>query len=671
MSVADRIEALRDKINYHNHRYYVLDDPEISDAEYDRLLRELQDLELRHPEIITPDSPTQRVGAAPLSKFISVPHTVPMLSLSNAMSLEEVLEFDERVKRELLKNKLDTALTEIDCVVEPKLDGLAVELVYENGRFILGSTRGDGFTGEDITQNLKTIRAIPLLLVKHWSIPVPRRIAVRGEVIMTLKEFEQLNKRCADSGEPLFANPRNAAAGSVRQLDSRITSQRHLDMYCYGIGEADGVNFKSQWALLQGFKSWGLKVNPHIKKCPDISAAAEACKGIEAMRETLPYEIDGAVIKVNSFALQSALGTISKSPRWAVAFKFAPHQETTVIEDIQVQVGRTGAITPVAVLNPVRVGGVTVSHATLHNQDEIERKDIRIGDTVVIQRAGDVIPQVVKVITAGRTGKEQKFVMPGRCPVCGAEVARSVDEAVYRCTGMQCIAKLKESIQHFASKRAMDIDGLGEKLVEQIVDKGLAKNVADIYAITHKQWAELERMADKSARNILDGVEKSKKAGLERLIFALGIRHVGEHTARVLVSNLKTLVGIENATGEELMQVSEIGPEVAESIVQFFRQTVNRTVIDALLKAGVSVEPKQPVKSGIFNGKTFVFTGTLEHFTREEAEGIVQSLGGRASSSISAKTDYVVVGTDPGSKLDKANKLGITVINEIEFKRML
>ena len=665
MSVSDRIEALRDKINYHNHRYYVLDDPEISDAEYDRLLKELQELESNHPELITPDSPTQRVGAAPLQEFFPVEHAVPMLSLSNAMSQEEVIEFDERVKK-ILKSK-----DEVDYVVEPKLDGLAVELIYEAGRFILGSTRGDGYTGEDIAQNLKTIKAIPLVLNKRGSTPVPRRFAVRGEVIMTIKDFELLNKRRAAGGDPLFANPRNAAAGSIRQLDPRITAQRPLDMYCYGIGEADGITFNSQWELLYGLKSLGLKVNPRITQCRGISAAAAACNEIEAMRDTMPYEIDGAVIKVNRFDQQNALGTISKSPRWAVAFKFAPHQETTVIEDIQVQVGRTGALTPVAILKPVRVGGVTVSHATLHNQDEIERKDIRVGDTVVVQRAGDVIPQVVKVITARRTGGEQKFIMPERCPVCGAEAARSSDEAVYRCTGMQCIAKLKESIRHFASRRAMDIDGLGEKLVEQIVDKGLVKNVAAIYSLSHKQWTALERMADKSARNILDAVEKSKQAGLERLIFALGIRHVGEHTARVLVSNLKTLVGIENAAREELMEFNEIGPEVAESIVQFFRQEVNRKVLDALQKAGVSIEPKQAVKSGIFNGKTFVFTGVLEHFTREEAEKIVQSLGGRASSSVSAKTDYVVVGKDPGSKYDKAIKFGITVLEEADFKNML
>ncbi len=665
MSVKDRINELRSAIHYHNHRYYVLDDPEISDAEYDRLLKELQELELKHPDLVTPDSPTQRVGAAPLKEFTSVPHTVPMLSLSNAMSEDEVREFDERVKR-FLKTAADVAY-----VVEPKLDGLAVELVYEAGRFVLGSTRGDGFTGEDVTLNLKTIKALPLLLVQHGPASVPQRIAVRGEVVMNIRDLENLNKRRAESGEPLFANPRNAAAGSVRQLDSRITAQRPLDIYFYSAGESQGSPFKTQWELLQCFKSWGLKVNPNAVLCEDMSDAVAACRYIASMREELPYEIDGAVIKVNQFDLQDVLGVISKSPRWAVAFKFEPHQETTVIEDIQVQVGRTGALTPVAILKPVRVGGVTVSHATLHNQDEIERKGIRIGDTVVVQRAGDVIPQVVTVITAKRSGKEKIFTMPDCCPVCGAEVSRSSDEAAFRCTGLQCMAKLKESIKHFASRRAMDIDGLGDKLVEQIVDRGLAKNVAGIYSISFEQWAGLERMAEKSAQNILNAVEKSKQAGLERLIFALGIRHVGEHTARTLVSNLNSLEQIENATREQLMSIHEIGPEVAESIVQFFRQSGNRAVLDMLQKAGVSIKPKHAPKSGKFTGKTFVFTGTLEHFTREEAERKVQSLGGRSASSVSTKTDFVVAGRDPGSKYDKAKKLGITIINEIDFYNIL
>jgi DNA ligase (NAD+) len=670
MSVEDRINELRSTIQYHNHRYYVLDDPEISDGEYDRLVRELQELERTHPDLVTPDSPTHRVGAAPLKEFASVPHTVPMLSLANAMSSEELREFDERVKREL-KKRLNKDFTAIDYIVEPKLDGLAVELIYEDGRFILGSTRGDGYTGEDVTQNLKTIRAIPLVLSRHGDSPVPRRIAVRGEVIMTIKNFELLNKRRAAEGDSLFANPRNAAAGSVRQLDSRITARRHLDMYSYSIGEADGVIFKSQWELLQGFKSWGLKVNPHIAQCRDINEVVAACNTIEAMRDGLPYEIDGAVVKVNSIELQDTLGTISKSPRWAVALKFEPHQETTVIEDIQVQVGRTGALTPVAVLKPVRVGGVMVRHATLHNQDEIKRKDIRIGDTVVVQRAGDVIPQVVTVITAKRSGKERIFAMPDCCPVCGAEVSRSSEEAAFRCTGLQCRAKLKESIKHFASRRAMDIDGLGDKLVEQIVDRGLVKNVAGIYYISLEEWAALERMAHKSAQNIMKAVEKSKQAGLERLIFALGIRHVGEHTARILVSNLNSLKQIENATIEQLLSIHEIGPEVAESIVQFFRQAGNKAVLDLLQKAGVSVEPKYSLKSGKLFGKTFVFTGTLDHFTREQAEKKVQSLGGKSSSSVSIKTDYVVAGKDPGTKYDKAKKLGITILNEIEFKNML
>ena len=665
ISNVDKIEDLRNKIRYHNYRYYVLDDPEISDAEYDRLLRELESLEKSHPELITPYSPTQRVGAEPLKEFTRVTHSIPMLSLSNAMSEAEMRDFDERV-RKFLKTT-----DEIEYVVEPKLDGLAIELIYENGTFILGATRGDGVIGEDVTQNLKTIKSLPLVLIPQGQLPVPHRIEVRGEIIIGTKEFEKLNRKRAESGEPLFANPRNAAAGSVRQLDSRITAQRPLDIYCYGIGIVEGIAFSTQWELLQGLKSFGLRVNQYIKKCSTIDETISACLGIESIRKTLPYEIDGAVIKVNSFSLQSQLGTISKSPRWAIAFKFIPHQETTVIKDIQVQVGRTGALTPVAILEPVKVGGVIVSHATLHNQDEIDRKDIRTGDTVIVQRAGDVIPQVVKVVTSKRTGKEGKFIMPGCCPVCGSEVLRSRDEAVYRCTGLQCPAKLKESIKHFASKRAMNIDGLGDKLVDQIVEKKLVKNVSDLYYFPHHKWRELERMADKSARNIVDAIEKSKKAGLERLLFALGIRHVGEHIAKVLVDSLKTVAVIKTASKEKLIGINEIGPEVAESIIQFFRQGTNWSVLEKLKAAGVSFNPKEFTEGNKFTGKTFVFTGSLKEFTRDEAEKIVESLGGKSSSTVSSKTDFVVAGEEPGSKLDKAKNLGITIINETEFKNML
>lgn len=665
MSVKEQIEELRKTINYHNYRYYVLDDPEISDAEYDALMRKLEALERQHPEFISPDSPTQRVGAEPLKSFSSVSHTVPMLSLANAMNEEEVRAFDDRVKRTL------KTVSPVEYVVEPKLDGLAVEIIYENGIFIQGSTRGDGFTGEDISQNLKTIKSLPLALLSTTDTPLPSRLEVRGEVIMTINDFERLNKKRAEEGEQLFANPRNAAAGSVRQLDSRITAQRRLDLYCYGVGLIKGVDIKTQWDMLQAFKSWGLKVNPFVKKCATIDSVLCACKELEAQRNSLPYEIDGAVIKVDSFALQAQLGAISKSPRWAIAYKFTPHQATTVIEDIQVQVGRTGALTPVAILRPVHVGGVMVRHATLHNQDEIERKDIRIGDTVVIQRAGDVIPQVVKVITEKRMGNEKKFIMPLSCPICGAAIIKPKDEAIYRCSGRQCVAQLKERIKHFASKRAMDIDGLGEKLVEQIVDKGLVKNVADLYHIPKEQWAELERMADKSAQNIVDAIEKSKQAGLERLIYALGIRHVGEHTAQVLVAHLKTINCIENATKDELIEIPEIGPEVADSIVQFFSQKINRSLIEQLRSSGVSVEPKRMIKLGKLSGKTFVFTGALEHFTRNEAEKIVQSEGGNVASSVSSKTDFVVAGKDPGSKYDKAKKLRITLLSEADFIKLL
>lgn len=665
MPIESQIEELRRKINYHNHRYYVLDDPEISDAEYDRLLRELAKLEKEHPELITPDSPTQRVGAEPLKAFATVTHTQPMLSLSNALNEQELRDFDERLK------KLLNAGEDLSYVVEPKLDGLAVEVIYENGKFILGSTRGDGVTGEEVTQNLKTIRSLPLMLFANSSFPPPERIEIRGEVIIGIKEFTILNKKRADKGESLFANPRNAAAGSIRQLDPRVAAQRPLDLYCYGLGDTKGLSFTTHLEALQAFKSWGLKVNPHVKKCNKIDEVVSACNSIAARRNTLPYEIDGAVIKLNSFAEQKKAGAISKSPRWAIAFKFEAQQTTTVIKEIFVQVGRTGALTPVAMMVPVKVGGVEISRATLHNQDEIDKKDIRIGDTVVIQRAGDVIPEVVKVIDSKRNGSEKKFSMPDHCPVCGAEATRTVGEAVSRCTGLQCPAKIREGIKHFASKRAMDIDGLGVKLVNQIVAKGIVKNVADLYYIPRNVWAELERMADKSADNIIAAIEKSKQAGLECLVFALGIRHVGEHVARVLVKGVGSFERLKTITKEELLEIKGIGPEVAESIVQFFRQESNLSVIAMLQRAGVSTEPRELQQEKKLQGKSFVFTGTLELFTRSGVEGLVASMGGKASASVSSKTDFVVAGKNPGSKIEKAKKLGIKIITEEQFKKLL
>jgi len=660
-----RIEKLKEEMNEANYFYYVLDSPRISDAAYDRLMRELQKLEGEFPDLVTPDSPTQRVGTAPLEEFTTVTHSIPMLSLNNAFEEEEVREFDRRIKRFLKVDK------DIEYVIEPKLDGLAVELVYVEGKLTVGSTRGDGVNGEDITQNLKTIHAIPLKLVKKDIKTAPRNLEVRGEVYIGKKEFKELNRKREESGEPLFANPRNAAAGSCRQLDSRITAQRSLSIFCYGIGVIEGWEFTTHWDILQTLRRWGFKVNQESKLCRSINEVMKEYTRIKKKREELPYEIDGTVIKVNQIDLQDKLGQISRSPRWALAYKFEAHQETTMIEDIIVQVGRTGTLTPVAIMKPVRVGGVEVSRATLHNQNEIDKKDIRVGDTVVVQRAGDVIPEVVMVIKEKRTGREKKFIMPDRCPVCGSEVIREEGEAAHRCIGMRCPAKLKESIKHFASKRAMDIEGLGDKLVEQLVDKGLIKDVADLYSLSRDDLASLERMADKSAQNIIDALDKSKSAGLERVLYAVGIRHVGEHLAKVLVDNLGSMEHLINATEEDLTEVKEIGPEVAQSICKFFRQKGNLQVIDRLEKAGVNLRYVTSGKKRDLEGKTFVFTGALKSFTRDESERLVEERGGKASRSVSKNTDYVVAGESAGSKLDKARELNVVVLSEEEFREML
>jgi DNA ligase (NAD+) len=661
-AIKKRVEKLREDIEYHNHLYYVLDQPEISDAQYDRLMKELEKLEEQHPEFRSPNSPTQRVGATPLEAFKIVRHTFPMLSLANAFDESEAKDFDKRVKKFLGYS------AEITYVAEPKLDGLAVELVYERGQFVVGSTRGDGVNGENITQNLRTIKTIPLQLIRK-EIPAPERFEVRGEVIIQLKKFKELNRKREEMEEPLFANPRNAAAGSVRQLDSKITAARPLEIYCYGVGEVRGRTFKTHSEILQTFPKWGLRTNPNIQRCQNIDEVLEYYHKMNEKRETLPYEIDGIVIKVDRLDLQTRLGEISRSPRWALAFKFQPKQETTKILDIIVQVGRTGALTPVAVMEPVRVGGVEVSRATLHNQDEIDKKDVRVGDTVVIQRAGDVIPEVVQVITSKRKGTEKKFRIPSKCPVCGAEVIK--DEAIHRCIGLDCPAQLKGRIKHFASKRAMDIEGLGLKLIDQLVDKRLIKDVADIYYINKQELIELERMADKSAQNIIDAIEKSKTKPLSKFLYALGIRHVGETTAEDLARHFPHLDDFFHLSEEDLMEVEGIGPEVAASVIQFFRDKKNKESIELLKKAGVKViEPKIKEK-GKLAGKTFLFTGTLKTFGRDEVRNLVESTGGMTASSISKKVDYVVVGEDPGSKFDKAKELGIKTLTEEEFKKLI
>jgi len=659
-----RAKQLREAIEYHNYRYYGLDEPEISDAEYDRMMRELEKLEAEFPELRDANSPTQRVGAPPLEEFETVTHTIPMLSLANGQNEIEVSEFDQRVRRFLGTDG------DIAYVAEPKLDGLAVELVYERGNLVVGSTRGDGVNGENITQNLRTIRSIPLSLMGK-EVPVPERLEVRGEVYMEIERFRELNKKREASGEPLFANPRNAAAGSLRQLDPAITASRPLNIFFYGMGGISGFTFKTHSEFLETLPYWGLRVNPVTKRCRDIDEAIEYYDNIAGEREMLPYEIDGVVIKVDDLNLQSRLGVISRNPRWALAYKFRPKQETTKVLDIIPQVGRTGAITPVAVLEPVRVGGIEISRATLHNQDDIDKKDVRIGDTVIVQRAGDVIPEVVKVMESRRTGAERKFHIPDTCPVCGADVVRLENEAVHRCIGLSCPAQLKGRIKHFASKRAMDIDGLGDKLVAQLVDRGMVKDVSDLYRLSKEDLVGLERMADKSAQNILDAIERSKKKPLAKFIYALGIRHVGEHLSEVLAKELKSLTNFFRVIEEGLLAIREVGPELAQSVVRFFGDARNREVVKKLQGAGLTIAGPGVEQTAKLKDLTFVFTGALETFTRDEARDLVESLGGRTASGLSKKVDYVVVGKDPGSKYDRAKELGITVLSESQFREMV
>ena len=661
-----RIEALREQLNYHSYRYYVLDDPELTDADYDRMFRELQELEEQFPDLITPDSPTQRVGGEPLAAFEPVRHATPMLSLDNAFDDQELRDFDARLHRLLEIEE------PFEYTVEPKMDGVAVELVYINGLFEVGSTRGDGVTGENITANLKTIKSIPLRL-RDEEISLPARLDVRGEVYYPTEAFKKLNREREEAGEPTFVNPRNSASGSLRQLDPAITATRPLDIFVYGLGLIEGYELTSQWQALHAFKKWGLRVNPLITLCTGIEAAIEHYHNFVRMRESLPYEIDGVVIKLNEFRLQERAGVRSRSPRWAIARKFPAHQETTRVVDIIAQVGRTGAITPVAILEPVMVGGVEVRRATLHNQDEIDRKDIRVGDTVIIQRAGDVIPEIIKVVTSKRGTNTQKYTLPKTCPACGSQLVRLEGEAVLRCENITCPAQIKESIKHFASKGAMDIDGLGDKLVGQLLDKGLISSHADLYFLQRDQLIGLDRMAEKSADNLLRAIESSRRVPLDRFLYALGIRHVGEHIAKVLAQHYGELKKIMRAQEEELMAINEIGPQVASSIVTFFREPRNQKLIERLFEGGVRIEKQQGAAEADqrFAGKTFVFTGALEKFTRKEAEKLVEERGGRAASSVSKKTDYLVAGPGAGSKLEKASGLGVAVITEDDFLEML
>ena len=656
VDVRKKVETLRKELDHHNYRYYVRDDPEVADREYDTLLRELQKLEQDHPELVTHDSPTQRVGAQPLEAFGTVDHRLPMLSLENAMSEENLIDFDERVKKGLDVDK------SIEYVAELKMDGLAVELVYENGTFVRGSTRGDGFTGEGITQNLRTVRAIPLKLRdQKW----PSSFEVRGEVFMDKQGLVLLNEQRLKEDESPFANPRNAAAGSLRQLDSSVTAGRPLKFFAY---ELAGATQPSQWETLESLKSWGLPVNGHTKLCGSMDAAVNFFHRWENERESLPYEIDGVVFKVNDLAQREALGVRSRSPRWAIAGKFKAHQVTTVVEDIIPSVGRTGAVTPVAKLEAVSVGGVTVTNATLHNQNEINRKDVRIGDTVLVQRAGDVIPEVVKVISEKRPKKTKPYSLPDSCPQCNGEVIRPEGEVVARCQNAACPAQVKGRIDHFVSKRAMNMEGLGTKLIDQMVEEGLLRDFSDIFTLKKENVADMKRMAEKSAENLMNAIKTSKTVSLWRFVYGLGIRNVGEHLAQVLANRFGDLDAFMSATPEELEEIDEVGPIVAASIHSFFSGESNRAIVERCLASGVTLEnPTTLSGSTPLEGKTFVFTGSLEKFTRSEAKEMVEHLGGRAGDSVSQKTDYLVAGPDSGSKRTQAKELGIPILTETEF----
>ena len=664
--VKKKIEELREKIRYHNYQYYVLDNPIVSDAEYDQLMKELIELEKKYPQYISPSSPTQRVGIEPVSEFVTVRHIAPMLSLANAFSPEELRAFDQRIKKLVPEQKLE-------YVVELKIDGLAVALVYENGIFIRGATRGDGVTGEEITSNLRTIKTIPL---KLFGKDVPPRIEVYGEVYMKKSDFKKLNNERMKKEESLFANPRNAAAGSVRQLDPRITAQRHLDTFIYRGTFVEGHKFNNHMEVLNYLKEIGFKVNPHIKLCQDIEEAINYSQQWIEKKEELDYEIDGMVIKVNSLRMRGELGSTTRSPRWAIAYKFPAQQTTTKVRNIIVQVGRTGALTPVAVLDPVRISGSVVQRATLHNEDEIKRKDVRIGDIVLVQKAGEVIPEVVKVIKEKRTGKEMEFVMPSQCPVCGAKVFRPEGEVASRCNSLSCSAQIKERIRHFASRDAIDIEGLGPAIIDQLVENGLIKNVSDLYFLERDDLISLERMAEKSTDNLLEAIEKSKKKSLANLIYGLGIRYVGVHTSEVITKYYSTLDKFEKARLEELIEINEIGPKIAESVILFFKEKENLAIIERLRGAGLNFgqeeeEMRKEKGAQILAGKQFVLTGTLKDFTRTQITEIISELGGRVTSSVSKKTNYVVVGEDPGSKYQKAQKIGVPIINEEEFKRII
>jgi DNA ligase (NAD+) len=663
--VIKRVKELRQALHRHNYRYYVLDDPEISDAEYDRMMQELVKIEADFPDLMSQDSPTLRVGAPPLDKFETIEHSIPMLSLENGFNDQDIIEFDRRIKRNL---NIDS---DIIYTAEPKLDGVAVELVYENGGLITASTRGDGFYGELITSNVRTIPSVPLRLHSEQETTIPSLLEVRGEVFIAKEAFKGLNNERLDENLPAFANPRNAAAGSLRQLDSKITAKRPLEIFVYGVGRITDLVLESHWDTLYALQKLGFRINPYIRSKITIKEVIDCYRKLGEQRDLLPYDIDGMVIKVDSLAFQRRLGTTSRSPRWAIAYKFKAIQETTQIADIEVQVGRTGTLTPVAHLVPVKIGGVTVSRATLHNEDDIKRKDIKIGDTVLVQRAGDVIPEVVKVITSKRTGEEQTFNMPLSCPVCDSSVNRSENEAALRCINTSCPAQVKERIKHFASKGAFDIDGLGEKLIEQLVERKLLHSYADIFQLKEDVLKDLERMGSKSAKNVGRAIEGSKRITLNRFIYALGIRHVGEHVAGILAKSFESLERLIDTTKGELEAIDGVGPVVAESVMEFFKKDENRKIVDAMISSGIQIFRNDDQKDDQFAGKVFVLTGTLETLTRDEAKKIIENAGGKVTGSVSRNTDYLVAGASPGSKLKRAQELGVDIIDEETLKGLL
>lgn len=657
-----KIEQLRKEIHRHDHLYYVKDQPEITDREYDRLMKSLKDLEAKHPDWITPDSPTQRVGGAPAEGFATVVHKAPMLSLDNTYNVEELRDFHNRVVKNL-------GTEAVEYVVELKIDGLGVSLFYEDGRFVRGATRGDGKTGEDITANLKTLRSIPL------SIPMQeagyKSMEVRGEVYMNRKGFQKLNQQREKDGEAPFANPRNAAAGSLRLLDSSITASRPLNIWVYSVGYLEGPAFNTHLEMLERLKEFGLRTNPTTRLCRSFDDVLKMTDEWQEKQATLDYDVDGLVVKVNSIAAQNKLGSTNKHPRWAAAFKYEAEEAETVVQDIRVQVGRTGAITPVAELTPVLVSGSTVSRATLHNEDEIAKLDVRVGDKVVIIKAGEIIPKVVRVLDKDRKGRKPKFKMPKTCPECDSIIERPEGEAVWRCVNAACPAQLKERLLHFASRNAMDIDHLGTAIVDQLVDTGKVKSFYELYDLKLEDVSTLERMAEKSAKNLIGAIEKSKQAGLARLVFGLGIRHVGQRVAQVLAQTYGSMDALSKAPYEDLEAIDEIGPRIAESIREFFGEKHNKKELCKLKQHKLVMTQEQKAGGGNLSGKQFVLTGALESLTRDEAKRRIVEAGGRVTSSVSAKTDYVVAGTDPGSKLTKAQKLGVAILTEQEFQKLI